>query len=102
MALILEVCGGVWAFSTIAFLALASVSRSRPDLEDECVADLEMLLLREDQLTRHRGAHLDLCGVIDSAGRSASATPRPKKKKMPRLKSQNLLHARLRPISNLD
>jgi hypothetical protein len=32
-ALVLELCGGVCAFSTIVFLALASVSKSMPDLE---------------------------------------------------------------------
>jgi hypothetical protein len=33
IALVLELCGGVCAFSTIVFLALASVSKSMPDLE---------------------------------------------------------------------
>jgi hypothetical protein len=32
-ALVLELCGGVCALSTIVFLALASVSKSMPDLE---------------------------------------------------------------------
>ena len=96
IALVLELCCGVCAFSTIAFLGLASVSKLRPDLEEELDADLEMLLLTEDQLTGHRGADLDLGGLIDgaAAGRSISATPRPKKKKMSRLKRPNLLHAR--------
>jgi hypothetical protein len=39
IALVLELCGGVCAFSTIAFLALASVSKLRPDLEEELDAD---------------------------------------------------------------
>jgi len=95
IALVLELCCGVCAFSTIAFLGLASVSKLRPDLEEELDVDLEMLLLTEDQLTGHRGADLDLGGLIDgAAGRSISATPRPKKKKMSRLKRPNLLHAR--------
>ena len=86
IALVLELCCGVCAFSTIAFLGLASVSKLRPDLEEELDVDLEMLLLTEDQLTGHRGADLDLGGLIDgaAAGRSISATPRPKKKKMSR------------------
>jgi hypothetical protein len=33
IALVLELCGGVCAFSTIVFLALASVSKLMPDLE---------------------------------------------------------------------
>jgi hypothetical protein len=33
IALVLELCGGVCAFSTIVFLALASVSKSMPELE---------------------------------------------------------------------
>ena len=33
IALVLELCGGVCALSTIVFLALASVSKSMPDLE---------------------------------------------------------------------
>jgi hypothetical protein len=33
IALVLELCGGVCALSTIAFLALASVSKSMSDLE---------------------------------------------------------------------
>ena len=33
IAFVLELCGGVCAFSTIAFLALASASKSSPDLE---------------------------------------------------------------------
>jgi hypothetical protein len=105
IALVLELCGGVCAFSTIAFLGLASVSKLRPDLEEELFdADLEMLLLTEDQLTGHPGADLDLGGVIDgAAGRSISATPRPKKKKMSRLKSpvgraQPLANRRMTPL----
>ena len=67
IALVLELCGGVCAFSAIAFLGLASVSKLRPDLEEERDADLETLLLTEDQLTRHRWADLDLGGLIDGA-----------------------------------
>jgi hypothetical protein len=33
IALVLELCGGVCALSTIVFLALASVSKLMPDLE---------------------------------------------------------------------
>ena len=33
IALVLEPCGGVCALSTIVFLALASVSKSMPELE---------------------------------------------------------------------
>jgi hypothetical protein len=33
IALVLELCGGVCAFSTIVFLALASISKFMPDLE---------------------------------------------------------------------
>jgi hypothetical protein len=33
MELVLELCGGVCALSTIVFLALASVSKLMPDLE---------------------------------------------------------------------
>jgi hypothetical protein len=33
MELLLELCGGVCALSTIVFLALASVSKLMPDLE---------------------------------------------------------------------
>jgi hypothetical protein len=33
IALVLELCGGVCTVSTIVFLALASVSKSMPDLE---------------------------------------------------------------------
>ena len=35
IALILELCCGVCAFSTVVFLALASVSKLMPDLERE-------------------------------------------------------------------
>ncbi len=34
IALVLELCGGVCALSTIAFLGLASVSKLRPDLKE--------------------------------------------------------------------
>jgi hypothetical protein len=33
MHIVLELCGGICAFSTIVFLALASVSKLMPDLE---------------------------------------------------------------------
>jgi hypothetical protein len=58
IALVLEVCGGVCALSTIVFLAVALVSKSMPDLEEE---------LTENQLTRHRLAELDLGGINDNA-----------------------------------
>jgi hypothetical protein len=44
IALVFELCGGVLALTTIAFLALASASRSMPDLERE--ATLEAVLFR--------------------------------------------------------
>lgn len=34
MALVLELCGGVWALSTIAFIAVAFASKSKPDLAE--------------------------------------------------------------------
>ena len=57
IALVLEVCGGVCALSTIVFLAVALVSKSMPDLEEE---------LTKNQLTRHRLAELD-GGINDNA-----------------------------------
>ena len=38
IALVLELCGGVCALSTIVFLALASVSKLMPDLERDEMA----------------------------------------------------------------
>jgi hypothetical protein len=39
IALVLELCGGVLALSIIAFLGLASASRSRPELEREATRE---------------------------------------------------------------
>jgi hypothetical protein len=58
IALVLEVCGGVCALSTIVFLAVVWVSKSMPDLEEE---------LTENQLTSHRLADLDLGAMNDNA-----------------------------------
>jgi hypothetical protein len=66
IALVLELCGGVCAFSAIAFLGLASVSKLRPDLEEERDADLEMLLLTEDRW----------CGRSFHIRDAAASTPR--------------------------
>jgi hypothetical protein len=40
IALVLELCGGVCALSTIVFLAVLMVSKLMPDLEEELGADL--------------------------------------------------------------
>ena len=69
---ILELFGGVCAFSTIAFIGLASVSKLRPDLDEEVGVDLEILRLTEDHLIRQRGAVLDLDGVIEAVDHSGS------------------------------
>jgi hypothetical protein len=92
MVFVLELFGGVCAFSTIAFIGLASVSKLRPDLDEEGGTDLEILLLTEDQLGKRWRVDLDLRNVIDGA---ALEPPGPKKKKMPRLKRMNLIHGRL-------
>jgi len=44
IALVLELCGGVCAFSTIVFLALASVSKLRPDLERDETAGVARMV----------------------------------------------------------
>ena len=41
IALVLELCGGVLAFSTVAFLALAWTSNSRPEPEREANAQID-------------------------------------------------------------
>jgi hypothetical protein len=41
IALVLELCGGVCALSTIVFLAVALVRKLMPDFEEELGADLE-------------------------------------------------------------
>jgi hypothetical protein len=76
MVFVLELFGGLCAFSTIAFIGLASASKLRPDLDEEVGVDLEILRLTEDRLIGHRGAVLDLDGAVD---RSASPTRRPEK-----------------------
>ena len=48
IALVLELCGGVCALSTIVFLALASVSKLMPDLEREA---------RREAVSQHRYLH---------------------------------------------
>jgi hypothetical protein len=93
---LLELFGGVCAFSTIAFIGLASVSKLRPDLDEEGGADLEILLLTKDHLSRHWEADLDLDAVIDDAGRSAAPSRRPEKIRSVAPNEGNQLHARRR------
>ena len=76
---LLELFGGFCAFSTIAFIGLASVSKLRPDLDEEVGVDLEILRLTKDQLSRHWEADLDLDAVIDDAGHFAVPSRRPEK-----------------------
>jgi hypothetical protein len=56
IALVLELCGGVCAFSTIVFLALASVSKFMPDLErDETAPSAQAFRrLKERQVSTSR------------------------------------------------
>jgi hypothetical protein len=90
---VLELFAGVCAFSTIAFIGLASVSKLRPDLDEELGVDLGILRLTEDHLIGHRGAVLDLDGVIDEKMRNVA----PKEaKSTPRAASGSLI-IRLRP-----
>jgi hypothetical protein len=97
IVLVLEIFSGVCALSTIAFIGLASVSKLRPDLDEEAGVDLELLLRTDDQFRRRREADLDLGGIIDgAAGRSVSAALQPKKIKVSRPKRANLIPSRLR------
>ena len=84
MMTVLELFVGVCASSTIGFLCLLSVGKARPDLEE----DLDSGNASSDGRPAHwaLGPDPDPGCVIDgAAGRSISATPRPKRKKLPRL-----------------
>ena len=75
----LELCCGVCAFSTIAFLGLASVSKLRPDLEEEIDADLRLHLpprrlrrIVEDEVSGTDAANGDPTSLIQSTLRDGS------------------------------
>ncbi len=92
IALVLEICGGVFALSMVGFLGLAWVAKLRPDL-DEPEADLEKIFLANDQLTEHGWVEIDPADAVahDVVVRFVSTT-RHKKKKISRPRTRPLIH----------
>jgi hypothetical protein len=91
LALVLQLCGGVFALSTVGFLSLAWKAKLRPDLE-EPEFDLEKIFLATDQLSQCREAENDPYGDrnYDIVVRFVPA--RPGRRRASRPRSRTFIH----------